>query len=684
MKKFLTFMLGLFLAFGVMEVTTFADTKEMRGAWVSTVYNMDWPSTTARNDISSQKQEFISLLDKLQECGLNTVVVQVRPKGDALYSSDINPWSDVLTGTQGKNPGYDPLAFMIEETHKRGMEFHAWFNPYRITTSGTDTSVLASSHPGRKNPSWVVSDGKALYYNPGKPEVIQHIVDTVSEVVKMYDVDAIHFDDYFYKGAFNDNDTYNASGTSLSKEDWRRANINTLISRVYSTIKSINSSVKFGVSPRGIWQNAASGTSGGQSYYDDYADSVKWIKNGWVDYIAPQVYWTFANGAAPYGKLVDWWSQQVQGTNVELYIGQAAYKDGSSSYPENVVAEIQRQVEYNRNNGNVDGSIYFSTRNILNSTSMQNSLKVLNAVEKIRFIGNTRYETSVEVSKAGWSGGADTVLIVNGYANADGITATPLASAYNGPILLAEQNNLTPATISEIKRLNPSKVILIGGTTVLSDGLVSKIKSINSSINVERLGGLTRYDTSLLIAQRLDTIVDVSKAYVCAGLGEADALSIAPKAGEEKAPIILSEKSLVPSNTLAWLRGEELQTAYFIGGTSVIYENVIDQINGITSYDVKGNRVSGINRYDTNGEVLKKFYPNAIQPSFFVTKGNILADALTASPLAGKLASPIVITEDGLSSIQKSILSSKQSDKLYEVGGGIYQTVIQDIINRIR
>lgn len=682
MKKILTFMLGLFLAFGVMEVTTFADTKEMRGAWVSTVSNLDWPTT--KNNVDAQKQEFISMLDKLQECGLNTVIVQVRPNGDALYSSDINPWSDVLTGTQGKNPGYDPLAFMIEETHKRGMEFHAWFNPYRITTSGTDASVLSSSHPGRKNPSWVVSDGKGLYYNPGKPEVIQHIVDTVSEVVKKYDVDAIHFDDYFYKGAFNDNDTYNASGTSLSKEDWRRENVNTLINRVYSTIKSIDSSVKFGVSPRGIWQNAASGTSGGQSYYDDYADSVKWIKNGWVDYIAPQVYWTFGNSAAPYGKLVDWWSQQVQGTNVDLYIGHAVYKDASSHPKENVVAEIEDQIAYNRRNSNVSGSIYFRAKNLTTNNALKESLKRINAVEKIRFIGNTRYETSVEVSKAGWSGGADTVLIVNGYANADGITATPLASAYNGPILLAEQNELPTSTISEIKRLNPSKVILIGGTTVLSDGLVSKIKGINSSINVERLGGLTRYETSLLIAQRLDTIVDVSKAYVCAGYGEPDALSIAPKAGEEKTPIILSENSAVPSNTLAWLKGEELQTAYFIGGTSVIYENVIDQINGITSYDVKGNRVDGINRYDTNGEVLKKFYPNAIQPSFFVTKGEILADALTASPFAAKLAAPIVITEDVLSPVQKSVISSKQSDKLYEVGGGIYQTVIQDVMNRIR
>jgi len=253
MKKILTGLLGIFLVFSVMNTTAFADTKEMRGAWISTVWNLDWPTVGARNNVAQQKQEYIALLDKLQAAGLNSVIVQVRPKGDALYNSSLNPWSDILTGTQGKNPGYDPLAFMIEETHKRGMEFHAWFNPYRITTSGTDVNTLASNNMARKNPSWAIAYNNALYYDPGNPQVVNYLVETVAEVVKNYKVDGIHFDDYFYPSkSFNDDTSYSKYGNGINKDDWRRANVNTLIQKVHAKINSINSSVSFGVSPREI------------------------------------------------------------------------------------------------------------------------------------------------------------------------------------------------------------------------------------------------------------------------------------------------------------------------------------------------------------------------------------------------------------------------------------------------
>ncbi|WP_346936207.1 family 10 glycosylhydrolase [Clostridium sp.] len=682
MKKILTGLLGIFLVFAVMKTTAFADTKEMRGAWISTVWNLDWPTVGARNNVAQQKQEFITLLDKLQAAGLNSVIVQVRPKGDALYNSSLNPWSDVLTGTQGNNPGYDPLAFMIEETHKRGMEFHAWFNPYRVTTSGTDVNTLASSNMARKNPSWAIAYNNALYYDPGNPDVVNYLVETVAEVVKNYNVDGIHFDDYFYPSkSFDDNTSYSKYGNGMNKDDWRRNNVNTLIQKVYAEINNINSSVEFGVSPRGIWKNSSSdpngsATNGGQSYYDIYCDSVAWIKNGWVDYINPQIYWTFENSAAPYGTLVDWWAKQVEGTNVKLYIGHDISKT-------EVANQVEKQVNYNRANSEVDGSIYFRAKFIAENSELQSKLKQLNSITHKQLKGLNRYETSVMVSKEGWSS-ADTVLLVNGLANADGLVATPLASAYGAPIILSEKSSLPSETKAEIKRLNPSRVILIGGNTVLSDSLDKQLKEIKSNLVVERIGGSTRYDTSLLVAKRLDTIADVSKSYVCYGLGEADALSIAAKAGEEKAPIILVEKNVTPRGTLDWLRGESLQTAYFIGGTTNIYSSVISEINSITSSDVSGNRVAGINRYDTNAAVINKFYTNTAQSGISVTKGLVLADALTSGPMAAKFKTPIVLVDTELSNDQKQILSTKQTSLIYEIGGGINPSAVQDLINRVR
>ena len=192
--------------------------EDMQGVWITTVYNKDWPSVGSRNNVQLQKQEFIDVLNNVKAIGLNTVVVQVRPEGDALYKSNINPWSKVLTGVQGKDPGYDPLSFIVEEAHNRGIKVHAWLNPYRITTSGTDANVLSSNHFARKNPQTVISNGKGLYYNPGLPEVRQHIVDTVDEIVRNYNVDGIHFDDYFYPGQnINDDNAYSQYSKGLEE-----------------------------------------------------------------------------------------------------------------------------------------------------------------------------------------------------------------------------------------------------------------------------------------------------------------------------------------------------------------------------------------------------------------------------------------------------------------------------------
>ena len=334
-------------------------TADMRAVWISTVYSADYPSV--QNDAEKQKQEFITKLDEIKKMGLNTIAVQMRPKADAFYPSQINPWSEILTGTQGQNPGYDPMAFMIEEAHKREIEFHAWLNPYRITTSGTDLNVLAENHPARLHQDWVISYNNGLYYDPANEAVKQHICDTVAEIVTNYNVDAIHFDDYFYPNGYPLNEGETQDGQQANQ---RRANVNDMIRRVHETIQSIKPEVAFGISPMGIWKNkgsdsTGSDTKGAEGYYAVYGDVRTWIKNGYVDYIVPQIYWARGTAAADYETLVKWWTEEVKNTDIDLYIGQGIYKD-------DVAAEIGEELLLNEKYG-VKGSFYFSLRDLLDN-----------------------------------------------------------------------------------------------------------------------------------------------------------------------------------------------------------------------------------------------------------------------------------------------------------------------------
>lgn len=366
MKKIVSVFTIFMLIASMFSVNTLAQaqSKQLRGVWISTVYNLDYPST--KNNISAQKSEFIEKLDQLKAVGINAVFVQVRPKADALYQSKINPWSDVLTGVQGQDPGYDPLAFMIEEAHKRGMELHAWLNPYRVTTSGTDVNVLASNHPARLNPSWLFSYNNALYYNPELEEVKVHIVDTVKEIATNYNVDGIHFDDYFYPSSYPLPAGESKDGIVANN---RRQAVNDMVSRVSYAIKTINQSlgkqISFGISPAGIWKNntsdpLGSATAGNEAYYSVYADARTWIQNGWLDYIAPQIYWETGHAKADYETLAKWWSNQVAGTSTKLYIGQGIYRDV-------VASQMDVQLAVNEKYNQIEGSIYFSMRDLLNN-----------------------------------------------------------------------------------------------------------------------------------------------------------------------------------------------------------------------------------------------------------------------------------------------------------------------------
>jgi uncharacterized lipoprotein YddW (UPF0748 family) len=349
---------------------------EFRAVWIATVDNIDWPS---RNNLiaDSQRAEYIRILDMHQRNGLNAVVMQVRPATDAFYPSPYEPWSQWLTGVQGlpPSPYYDPLQFMIEETHKRGMEFHAWFNPYRADFK-IGASSIAPAHITRLHPEWFLTYGDKKYFNPGLPQVREFVTLVIEDVVRRYNIDAVHFDDYFYPyriagREFPDNASYKQyNSNGLSKDAWRRSNVDSIIVQLSRVIKKENPTCRFGISPFGVWRNKekdeeGSNTCAGQTNYDDlYADILLWLKNGWIDYVAPQIYWEFGHKAAPYEVLLNWWSKHTYGRH--CYIGLGAYRAGSTKVWKDK-SLLPRQIEALRNTPNVQGMIFFSSRTFNNN-----------------------------------------------------------------------------------------------------------------------------------------------------------------------------------------------------------------------------------------------------------------------------------------------------------------------------
>jgi uncharacterized lipoprotein YddW (UPF0748 family) len=351
--------------------------REFRGVWVATVENIDWPSSPGLT-VDQQKRELISRLNDHQQSGINAVMLQIRPAADAFYSKSREPWSKWLTGKQGQapNPAYDPLEFAITEAHKRGIELHAWFNPYRATNDGK-FAELSPAHITRLKPEWFFVYGGIKLFNPGIPEVRDYIVKVFLDVVDNYDIDGVHLDDYFYPydiagQHINDAETFKQYGGGFDDiNDWRRDNVDQLIKMLSDSIHKHKPHIKFGVSPFGIWANKyqnpeGTDTHGGSSYYELFADSRKWIKEGWVDYINPQLYWPIDDRTAPFNKLLDWWSNNTY--NRHLYIGMAAYRinerrKGKFKDP----AQMPDQVKYLRNNPRVQGSVYFSSKSLLNN-----------------------------------------------------------------------------------------------------------------------------------------------------------------------------------------------------------------------------------------------------------------------------------------------------------------------------
>ena len=342
------------------------DEDAMRGVWVSSVYNLDYPSTQT-TDAAALKAEADAILDDCEDWGLNAVFLQVRPTSDALYDSDIFPWSRWLTGSQGEKPEkkFDPLAYWIEEAHDRGIELHAWINPYRITRAGaTDWDNIDPESPAALHPEWVVAHEGNYYYDPGLPAVRELVIDGAVEIAKNYDVDGIHLDDYFYPGSdFNDDETYARYGDGEDLSDWRRGNVDLLVEGLHDALKKYD--LEFGISPSGIWANQAtdprgSATGGSEHYVKSYADSLKWIREGWIDYIIPQIYWEIGHPLADFATLADWWEDAVEDTGVKLYIGMAAYRcTDASSGPWVTSDPLFEDLDYLAQNDIAEGCVYF-------------------------------------------------------------------------------------------------------------------------------------------------------------------------------------------------------------------------------------------------------------------------------------------------------------------------------------
>lgn len=349
----------------------------MRGVWVSTIYNIDYPSAQGLS-ADALKSEADTILDNIAAMGLNTVFLQVRPSADAIYPSEIFPWSRYISGTVGQAPDgdFDVLAYWVDGAHSRGLQLHAWLNPYRITKDGqSEWDALPESSPAKQHPEWVVEYEENYYFNPGLPAVQQLVVDGAAEIVKNYDIDGIHLDDYFYPGTdFNDAATFARYGDDFNDiGDWRRDNVNTLIAALDETLHEINPALSFGVSPAGIWDNKTdnpkgSETNGRSSYREIYCDSVEWIKKGTVDYICPQLYWSIGYEIADFEVLVDWWQQVVSTSDVALYIGIGAYR-AAEAQPGDVwygTEELQRQLTLLDDSIDIQGEVFFSYSSLQN------------------------------------------------------------------------------------------------------------------------------------------------------------------------------------------------------------------------------------------------------------------------------------------------------------------------------
>ena len=344
--------------------------RDMRAAWISTVDNIDWPSKPGLSD-QEMKGEMIRILDNLRSYNLNTVVFQIRPTADAYYKSSKEPASHWITGTQGVAPGFDPLQLMIDEAGKRGMSVHVWLNPYRVQKD-TTKDVLTKSHLYFKKPELFLTYGKTRYFNPGYQETRDFVAGVVGEIVRNYDIQAIHMDDYFYPykivgEEFPDEQAFAKEPRQFKdKDDWRRDNVDLIIKQIRDTIIANKPEVEFGISPFGVWRNKSkdsegSNTVAGATNYDDlYANILKWQKENWIDYVTPQIYWHIGFDRADFEVLAKWWAAHKYGANVYIGLGDYKISKTAKEIEWRSPDQIVKQLEMIRSMPLIDGSMHFT------------------------------------------------------------------------------------------------------------------------------------------------------------------------------------------------------------------------------------------------------------------------------------------------------------------------------------
>ncbi len=386
--KALCVLVGLFCTLNSLlptksKTSVSAKEEEIRGVWSATVFSLDYPSKPTTS-AESLKKDADNLISMAKSAGYNTLFFQARPTGDAFYESELFPWSKYLTGVQGTAPAkdFDPLSYLIETAHKNDISLHVWLNPYRITATAGDSENISENSIAKKYPHLVVkhTDGK-LYLNPGEPETNKLVVDGIVEILKKYDVDGIHIDDYFYPdSSFPDGETFTKYGSNYADiGDWRRSNTTDLIRQIKSAIDRLSPDTVFSVSPSGIWANKkshpdGSDTNGIQSYFDYYADTRLWVKENLIDWIIPQIYWNIGNAAADFKVLSNWWSDVVKGTNVALCIGQGVYRieeeksPASVWYSQNGIEELNRQAQLIRQLEGCKGYVHYRLGNVKNNS----------------------------------------------------------------------------------------------------------------------------------------------------------------------------------------------------------------------------------------------------------------------------------------------------------------------------
>ncbi len=340
---------------------------EFRGAWVATVYNLDWPSKPGLS-ADRQQAELRAILDRAKAIKLNAILLQIRPAADALYASKIEPWSAVLTGTQGTDPGYDPLAFAIREAHARGLELHAWFNPFRAATN--PANATAARHVARTHPEWIRRHGSLLWIDPGEPAARDYVLGVILDVVRRYDLDGVHLDDYFYpypaKGVsdFADDPSWKKHGPSsgLSRADWRRDNINRFVEKLYRQVKGEKPAVKVGLSPFGIWRPGVPATIEAQldAYAQLYCDAKLWLERGWCDYLSPQLYWSIEPAKQSFPVLLDWWRAQSK-SGRPIWPGIATERIG----PARPASEMAAQIALTRRGTSTPGHIHWNMKALM-------------------------------------------------------------------------------------------------------------------------------------------------------------------------------------------------------------------------------------------------------------------------------------------------------------------------------